>query len=264
MRSDLKSSAKKYGIEEFYSKTAEIVKSVVLDEDAEKGEGAPKGRIFKQNGMCVTDVEVLEVEVEASVAKMLDRHQNEMISKMLELSDATRKAEVTAKLAEFERKEAQLAYETKMYQLDLTQKAEAEKLANAAEIAAMKRAEDAASKQAQADMQVILDAIQKAQLARDRAADDEKIKTETALAEIEKAKQEAYAATVAKIYAAISPDLVAALQAQANASMANGIGQAVAPYAIAKGESVSDAVNTLLRGTSLEKTLKNVAEVANS
>ena len=90
------------------------------------------------------------------------------------------------------------------------------------------------------------------------------IKTEKALAAIEEAKQKAYAETVAKIYAAISPDLVAALQAQANASMANGIGQAVAPYAIAKGESVSDAINTLLRGTSLEKTLKNVAEVANN
>ena len=255
MRADIKAEAKKYGIEEFYSKTAEIVKKTVLGAEPEKG------RVFKANGMCVADVELLEVEVEASVAKLLDRHQSEMISKMLELSDATRKAEVTEKLAEFERKEAQLAYDNKMYQLELNQKAETERLKNAADIAAMKRAEETATSQAKADMQVIFDAIQKAQLARDRAADDEKIKTEQALAAIEEAKQKAYAETVAKIYAAISPDLVAALQSQANASMANGIGQAVAPYAIAKGESVSDAINTLLRGTSLEKTLKNVAEV---
>jgi hypothetical protein len=128
----------------------------------------------------------------------------------------------------------------------------------------MKRAEETATSQAKADMQAIYDTIQRAQLARDRAADDEKIKTEQALAAIEEAKQKAYAETVAKIYAAISPDLVAALQAQANAQMANGIGQAVAPYALAKGESVSDAVNTLLRGTSMEKTMKNIVEVAKS
>ena len=261
MRSDLKGAAKKYGIEEFYANATEIVKSVVLDETKERAEGAPAGRVFKQNGMIVNEVELLGIEVEASVAKMLDRHQSEMISKMLELSDATRKAEMTEKLAEFERREAQLNYENKMYQIDLNQKAEAEKLKNSAEIAAMKRAEEAATNQAKADMQVIYDAIQKAQLARDRAADDEKIRTEKELASIEEAKQRAYAETVAKIYEAISPDLVAALQSQANASVMNGIGAAISPVALARGESVSDAINTLIRGTSLEKTLKNVGAV---
>ena len=264
MRSDLKAAAKKYGIEDFYANATEIVKKVVLNADAEAAEGAPKGRVFKQNGMCVSEVELLEVEVEASVARLLDRHQSEMISKMLDLSDATRKAEVTKKLAEYEREEAELTHKNKMYILELSQKATEKKMKNDAEIAAMKRAEEAVTTQAKADMQVVLDAIHAAQLARDRAADNEKIETEKQLAAIEEAKQKAYAETVAKIYEAISPDLVAALQSQANASLANGIGNAVAPYAIAKGESVSDAINTLLRGTSLEKTLKNIAEVANN
>ena len=252
MRSELKAAAKGYGIEEFYSKTNEIVKAAALGADADKG------RVFKSNGMCVTDVELLEVEVEATVAKLLDKHQHEMISKMLDLSDATRKAEVTEKLAEYERREAQLNYENKMYQLELAQKAETEKLNNAAEIAAMKRAEETAANQAKADMQVIFDAIQKAQLARDRAADDEKIKTEQALAAIEEAKQKAYAETVAKIYAAISPDLVAALESQANAEIANGIGKSIAPYAIAGNESISEAVTRLLKGTTLEETLNKL------
>jgi hypothetical protein len=125
----------------------------------------------------------------------------------------------------------------------------------------MKRAEEAATAQAKADMQTIYDAIQKAQLARDRAADDQKIETEKQLAAIEEAKQKAYAETVAKMFAAISPDLVAALESQANAQVMTGLGQAIAPYALAKNESAAEAINTLLRGTSLEKTLKNVAEV---
>ena len=269
-RSLLKREAKKYTIEEFYANTADIVRNIALDKGSLKGdtENAEtknhNGRFFAENGMLVTDVEVLGVKVEASVAKMMERHQTEMIQKTLDLSDATRKAEMTQKLAQFEREEAELAHKTKMYVLELNQKATEEKLKNDAATAAMKRAEEAATTQAKADMQTVLDAIHAAQLARDRAADNEKIETEKQLAAIEEAKQKAYAETVAKIYEAISPDLVAALQAQANAQMANGIGQAVAPYAIAKGESVSDAINTLLRGTSLEKTLKNLAEAANN
>ena len=258
MRSDLKAAAKKYGIEEFYAKTAEIVKKVVLNTEAETAEGAPKGRVFKQNGMCVTDVELLDVEVEAPVAKLLDRHQSEMISKMLELSDATRKAEVTEKLAEYERKEAQLAYDTKMYQMELSQKAEEEKLKNIAATAAMKRAEEAAANQAKADMQTIFDTIQKAQLARDRAADDEKIKTEQALAAIEEAKGNAYAKQIVEMLNAIQPGLVEAMQGQTNASLMNGICATLAPEAIARNESVSEAVTRLVKGTTLEETLKKI------
>ena len=256
-RSLLKREAKKYNIEEFYANAADIVRKVALDRTDKNN----KGRFFAENGMLVTDVEVLNVQVEAAIAKMMERHQTEMIQKTLELSDATRKAEMVEKLADYERREAELNYETKMHALELNQKTEEERLKNNAEIAAMKRAEESAAAQAKADMQGIFDAIHTAQLARDKAADDAKIATEKQLAAIEEAKQKAYADTVAKMFAAISPDLVAALESQANAQVMTGLGQAIAPYALAKGESVSDAINTILRGTSLEKTLKNVAEV---
>ena len=257
-RSLLKREAKKHSIEEFYANAADIVRNVALAKSDEKS--THKGRLFTENGMLVTDVEVLSVKVEATVAKMMERHQAEMIQKTLDLSDATRKAEITKKLAEYEREENELSYANKMHAIELNQKVEAEKLANIAEINALKRSEEEAAAQAKADMQVILDTIHEAQLARDRKADDERIATEKSLAAIEEAKQKAYAETVAKIYAAISPDLVAALQAQSNASIMNGIGQAISPVAIAKGESVADAINTLIRGTSLEKTMKNIVE----
>ena len=258
MRSLLKREAKKHTIEDFYANAADIVRTVTLDKSKDSKHD---GRLFEENGMLVTDVEVLGVQVEAAIAKMMEAHQKEMIQKTLDLSDATRKAEMVEKLAEYERRESDLAYETKMHTLELNQKAEEERLKNSADIAAMKRAEEAATAQAKADMQAIYDAIQKAQLARDRAADDQKIETEKQLAAIEEAKQKAYAETVAKMFAAISPDLVAALESQANAQVMTGLGQAIAPYALAKNESAAEAINTLLRGTSLEKTLKNVAEV---
>ena len=258
MRSDLKAAAKKYGIEEFYAKTAEIVKDTVLNDGAEKGEGAPAGRFFPANGMSVTEVELLSVEVEANVAKLLSRHQGEMVSKMLELSDATKKAEMTEKLAEFERREAELAHETKMYRIELDRVAKEESLKAEAIINATKRAEEAAQVQAKADIQKIQDVIHAAMLARDRAADDQKIETEKQLADIEKAKGDAYAKQIVEMLTAIQPGFIEAMQGQTNASLMNGICATLAPEAIARNESVSEAVTRLVKGTTLEETLKKI------
>ena len=73
------------------------------------------------------------------------------------------------------------------------------------------------------------------------------------LAEIEKAKQEAYAATVKEIMSSIQPDLVAAISASTQAELLKEGMASISPYAIANGESVADTVNKLLRGTSLEE-----------
>lgn len=259
-RSLLKREAKKYSIEEFYAKAADIVREVALDrhDTAAEGSAPNRGRFFAENGMLITDVEVLGIRVEAQVAKMMEAHQKEMIQKTLELSDATRKSEMVKQIAQFDKEEATLAHENKMYTLALAQKAEAEKLKNQAELNAMRRIEEQATTKAKADLQPVYDAIQKAQLARDKAADAAKIETENELAKIEQFKMKAYADEVAKIYAAISPDLVAALQAKGNIELATGIGAAVAPYALAGNESMADVVQKILRGTTLEDTLKNI------
>ena len=133
-----------------------------------------------------------------------------------------------------------------------------EQLDNQAAIAEQKRAEAQAEVDAKGAMQAVLNAIHKDQLARDKAVDDAKIATEERLAEIEAAKQKAYAETVEKIMKSIQPELVAAMNAKANAELTSGLGNAIAPYAIAQGESVSQAVTRLLKGTTLEETIKNI------
>lgn len=263
-RSLLKREAKKYNIEEFYANAADIVRNVVLDKAEAKEEAKdiirPAGRYFPENGMLVTDVEVLGVQVEAAVAKMMERHQTEMIQKTLDLSDATRKAEMVEKLAEYERREAELACENQTYKAQLDQKVAEEKLKNQADIAAMKRAEESAAAKAKADMQPIFDAIQKAQLARDKAADDAKIATEKELAAIEKAKGDAYAKQIVEMLTAIQPGLVEAMQGQTNAELTNGIASALAPAALAKGESVSEAITRMVKGTPMETIIEKFCE----
>ena len=265
-RSLLKREAKRYDIEEFYARATDIVRGVALNQPSmsatESGENAAyKGRFFKENGMLVTDVEVLNIEIERNVAALLANHQDEMIRKTLELSDAEKRMKTSEQLAQYAKKEAEMRHAVKMHELELNQKADLEALKNRAAIAEKKRAEEAAQTQAKADVQKLLDAIHAAELARDRKADDEKIATETKLAEIEKAKQTAYAETVAKIMASIAPGLIEAMNANANIELTKGLGEAIAPYAIANGESVADAVSTLLRGSPIEEAIKAISAV---
>lgn len=257
-RSLLKREAKKHDIEDFYANAADIVRSIALDKSKELKEGERTGRFFAENGMLVHDVEVLSIAVDRDVANILGNHQTEMIQKTLELSDATKRMEVVTKLAEYEQKEAQLKHDNKMYALELNQKLEIEKMEKQAELAMKQRAEDEARKQAEADMQVILDVIQESQLERNKKADEAKIATEKELAEIEKNRQTAYAETVASIMKSVSPKLVAAMNAKSNADIMESLGNAVAPYSIANGESIAETINTMLRGTSLQETIKNL------
>ena len=55
---------------------------------------------------------------------------------------------------------------------------------------------------------------------------------------------------MASIIQAISPDLIAAMQANSNAETLQQVSKAIAPLAIAKNEGVAETINTLLRGSS--------------
>ena len=260
-RSLLKREAKKHTIEDFYGNATDIVRDVVLDicrdEECEVSD-KPFGRLFHENGMLVKDVEVLSVSVEAEVAETIQEFQQDMIEKTLELSNAKRRMEVVTKLAELNKKEATLEHENELYRQKLRQERDKDAFDKSAELAKLRRVETEAQKQAEADLQKVLDAIQKAELARAKEKDKARLETENALAELEKAKQTAYAETVAKIMDSVSPELVAALTSNANASMLEAVTGAMAPYALAKGESVAEVTDKLLRGTTLEGVLEGV------
>ena len=256
-RSLMKREAKKHNIQEFYQDATDITRRVVLNISDDKNEKAdapkaPNGRLFKENGMLIKDVEVLSVGVESSVAKILNDHQSEIIRKNLELSDAEARAAVIKKIAQYEREEAELKNENRMHEIELDNEVTQAKLEAEALEQAKRNEVSKAQKMALKDLQPILNDVLDAELARDKARNEADINNRKEMAEIEKAKQEAYAETVEKIMSSIGPDLVAALTASANASMLENVTGAVAPYAIASGESVSDFTNKMLRGTSIE------------
>ena len=253
MTSIIKREVKNYTIQEFYATSTDIIRNVVLDDE----EG---GHTFTENGMRITDVEMLAVSVERSVAEMLEEHQTEMIQKTLELADADAKMKVITALAENDRKEAELKSANDLYKAELRQKAAEDEIKKQSELTEMRRAADAAVVQAKADLQTVLDEIDKAELARKKASDEQEAERQAHLAEIEKTRQEAYAATVKEMMSSISPDLVAALTSKANADILTAGMEHMAPYALAEHEEISTTVDRLLRGTPLEGLMSKVAD----
>ena len=105
-------------------------------------------------------------------------------------------------------------------------------------------------------MQDTLNAINEESIKRNKAIEDMKAAAEARKIELEKARQDAYAEAVVKTLAAVQPGLIEAMQSSTNADMLTTMAKGFAPYALANGESISDTVNNLLRGTTLEDILK--------
>lgn len=259
MQSLIKREIKKYNIKDFYANSTEIIRNIVLDIDSSKDDNKkiPFGRFFKINGMLINDVDIIHVAVEANIAAILEKNQTELIQKSIELANAEERLRVSTSLSEITKQEAELANATTLHTLALAQAETEEKMRNEELINAKTREAEKAKNQAENDLQSILDEIHNAKLARLREARKADLDYERAQAEIEKAKQDAYAASVREIMNAISPELIAAISASSKADLLKEGMASMAPYALANGESVADTVNKLLRGTSLEEVINN-------
>ena len=263
MRSMLKREVKKYDVHEFYANSTDIVRSVVLGKSKKGEEAADKkynGRLFKENGMLVYDVEVLKIDVDSDIAEMLEVHQREMIEKAMLLNDAEAKIKLVEAIAEADQKEAEVAKAKRLHSIETKNIIETEEFAKAQALEAKKRAAAKAKADAELELQEILNQINEAKLARDKAENDAKVALQKELAAIEEAKQKAYAETVKEIMTSVSPNLVAALTTKANAELLTEATKNMSPLAIARGESVADTLNTLLRGTTLEKIVDKISE----
>ena len=263
-RSLLKRAAKNYTIEEFYQNYITIVRDVAIARDRSEvkdaDKAAHKGRFFPENGMYVSDCEVLSIDVERDVYQMLTDHQREMVERSLELSTADKRVQVAEQLAIAEKKENEVESQKLINKMNLQREEAVRKLAIQSEVNRMKEAEAEASKKAEQDLQVIIDAVADADRARKKKDLEQDLAYKNALADIEKAKKKAYADTVSQIMTSIAPGLIEALTSNANVDLLNGLNKAVGPYAIAGGESVADVANKLLRGLPVESLLKNLVK----
>lgn len=261
VRAEARREVKKYTIEEFYQNYSTIIQNIALDNLQECNDTNTKGRFFPENGVLIHDCEVFSLDMDNDIEEQMFDHQRAMIAQTLKLSDAEKRVAVAEQLAQAEQKEQELRNQQLLNRMDLQREEAERKLEIQSLIARKNEAEKLAAKEAERDLQRVIDQIHDAGMARAQVEKDAEINYKNRLLEIEKAKQEAYAATVAKILEAVSPDLVAAMTSKSNADVTIAIADALAPYALAgDGESVSDVVNKITRGLPLEDAIKQIGK----
>ena len=259
-RALIKRAAKNYTIEEFWANYGDIVRNIAINAPAPGDESNGRnGLFFHENGMCVTDCEVLSISVDPSIEKLLIQHQHDAVRKNLELASANKQAEVAEAMSVAEKAMMALESEKLRNKMALQEAEATQKQAIQSKINRQNEAEKLAAKQAEKDMQVVIDAIAEAgrvrkeadfkqALAQDAERNALEIQHEKEMADIEKAKQEAYAATIATIMNSITPQLVEAITIGGKAELTETLAKHMSPYAMAKGESVVETTQKLLNG----------------
>lgn len=253
MRSLVRNTVKRLGIEAFYGNSIEILRNTVL---GIVGEGKRPGRVFSENGMRVYDVEVLGVKlVDAAVEALLTNAQREAVEQTLLLSSERRRLEKVKEQERVNQELAQTRSQSRQAQLALevqeAHKSLELKLAQVQTELELEEQRLTHQLQQQGDLSV----VHEAELARKQAQ---------AHAEIEQARlrmeqrllvlQSEVQAVVQKADA-ISPDLIAALQAFGDKALAEKMAESMAPLAILGGSSIADVFSRLLKGTRLESVM---------
>lgn len=283
LRSLLKNMAKHHAIEDFYANAIDLIRDAILGKAEVKAEGKPEskaerpGRVFTENDMKVYDVEVLGVEIQDNqISDALRAAQSEAVDATIQKKRLEIALEKTRQTQEVERAKAEEINNTKLAGYDLQNKenaarAETTKQSLALEVEKAKQQlevnlarvtseiEEANQKrQAELAKQVDLDKINTAQLVREKAKEDQELilAKEKMAQRLEELKAEVQA--VVEKAKAISPELIAALEAFGDKELAQKMAESMAPLAILGGKSVADTLAQLLKGTALEDVVKKL------
>jgi major vault protein len=254
LRSKIRNAVKKIPLMEFYSSGIDILRNIILGKPDENGKRS--GGTFEENGMQIYDAEILGLQLmDDEIEELLFSAQHDEVKQKLELATKQNNYKFTKESEEIARNTAVEESETVKQKIDL-EREEVEKnlmlkLANLdAEINTRQKQLDA-----KLASQNTLTKINNEELGRNKTEKEMLLGIEQQLLtqRIESMKAEVEA-VVAKAEA-VSPDLIAALQAFGDKALAEKMAQSMAPLSILGGESVAEVFSNMLRGTVLENVL---------
>ena len=250
IRSDVKRGVKKYDIQEFYHNYSEIVRDLIFN----NGES----RAFDDNGMVLKDVDVLSIHVDPEIKTMLEKNQRQMIQNMLSVQMTEANFERSKKEIEMQMQLEVLKHNAMLNKIHAQMEEEKKSRHLLVEKNRFDEEEAKASLEAERERDEINGEIEAKQLERHKVRENHRLEVRAREIEQTAKEKQVYADTVAKIMESVSPDLIAAMQSNSNAETLRSVSEAMAPLAIARGESVADTVNTLMRGTTVEGVLGKV------
>ena len=255
LRSHLRAEIKKASVEDLFRDAVSIVRNAVLGEPDSEGERP--GKSFQENGMRIYDVDVLDFAVgEEKVARLLLGAQQAAVEQTVALSQHRRELAITTEREQLTRAMETVRAETAALKTELA-RAELDRDA-ALEVARIESSALATKRGVDLELerQDSLNALSSSARQRARLASEQELELAKQRQEQELERLRAEVAGVVEKAQAISPDLVAALQAFGDRHLAEKMASSMAPLAILGGESVADALGRLLKNTPLENVVR--------
>jgi major vault protein len=258
VRSVLKGSVKKQSIEAFYGRSVDVIRDAILGAE-QKDTAGRKGMRLVQNGMHVTDVEVLDVTIDdEGIADLLGTAQHEAVEANIQVLRAMRSLDLTAKQESITRGEAEARAETAKRLSELEIAATSDRL----RVAMAQIQSELDKARAQEAATVATNAIADV----DHAADLARKKSAAVLdGEIATAKQQlVLAALKAEVDAAVARFGAAqggfseALLALGNHEVLAKVAEAMSVQSFVGGKTLTDVIDKVFAGTPLESVMDKV------
>jgi major vault protein len=263
MRSRIRNAVKKLGVEEFYNRSTDVIRDVVLGKASP--DSTPRaGTLFEENGMRIYDVEVLGTQMlNPDVEILLMEAQRNVIQNTIFLAGERRKLSYIQESEELKRLAEETKTETQRRTMELQVENTKRKLElDLAVIEANSKSEseriaqELAATRARGEIKALAlaerTAAREAEIALDEKAQALKLK-----------ELEAHVQAVVDKAKAVSPDLIAALSTFGERAMVEKVAQSMAPLSILGGDSAVDVLKKLLAGTTLAKQLEPVTNGSN-
>ena len=256
MRSFIRNKVKKHSIMDFYANGIDILRNSILGEAGENNKRP--GRVFEENNMRIYDIEVLDIRLsDVSIENLLISAQQEVVKQTLRIDAEKRKLEFTQQSEEINQQIASTKSETTQKQFDLDKQEANKEL----ELILAKLDMEIQSKQRQLEANLAeqgsLTQIKDAELARKQK--EEELLLDIAQKELHQELEllRAEVQAVVNKAEAVSPNLIAALQAFADKSLAEKMAKSMSPLAILGGKSVAQVFTNMLKGTKLANVLES-------
>ena len=263
VRSKLKGAVKHATVEAFYGDAVEIMRDVILGKA--EGEAPRSGMRFTENGIHVTDVEVLGVDIDdPRISALLVQAQHEAVEGNITLLRARRNLESLQKSEEIAREESRAKALTTKTKCELEVEEAASKLAVVlahlgTEVKKHEEMQKSAAARAQA---AAID--HNAQLERERSAAEVRAGIARAEQTLRLEALRAEVEAVVKRFEAAQGGFSEALLALSNHDTLVKVADAMSVQSFIGGKTLTDVIDKVFAGTPLEGLMDRVKSKADS
>lgn len=257
-RSILKGVAQKTKVEDFYQDGISIIRNAILGESLD---GVRDGMRFEENGMLITDLEVLDITINnKEIAELLNVAQGQIVRSNIQLHQAQKDLEVVKVTEQINREKAEASNLTKRRIVELSSElAEIELSASLTKVnndikvsTEQERAEEA--------REAVKNVTFNSELTRVRSKLEQQYALDKSKSELKVAEEQSLTDAMVKRFQAMQPGFSEALLQLQSQDTLTKIAQALSAQQLAGGKNIVDIVHKLFEGSGAEHLLANVVD----